>query len=185
MPNSRNRKQKKEVKRVSAAYVPQEPSWFAKMFMVGEIHLMTNSFVFIFLGMYAMSKTDKLSTKTIITVDLIQASILFVMAINSGLILRAEKKKRHIKWLEQRMIFGFFCSLALFWMSNYMTLRITKYPQELENLITVKFPSLGKEAAATYSKIVTFLTSGTMALVTGIALNMLSNYLYDKVKRKK
>lgn len=145
--------------------------------------MLVNSSIFILIGMYAMSKTDKLSVQTKLTVDMIQLSIIIVMMINSGLIIRAQNQHRHLKWLEQRVIFGYACGLVLVWVTSYMSLHISKYPQEVEHLMTVKFPNMGREAASVISKTATFLTSGAMSLVTNVVLNLLSSYIFLKLRR--
>lgn len=185
MPKSRARKRKKEQKKQIAQPISLKLSWYARIFQIGELNLLLNSAIFMLIGMYAMGRTDKLSPQTKITVDMIQLSIIVVMIINSGVIMWAEKRRRRLRWLEQRIIFGYVCGVALFWVTSYMSLRISKYPQEVEQLIAVKFPGIGRGVASTISRTATFLTSGVMSLVTNVVLNVFSSYIFLKLTQKK
>jgi len=185
MPKSKQRKRPKERKKQITPFMPQEYSLRARWFKAGELSFLINSSVFMFIGMYAMSKTDKLSLETKLTVDFVQLSILLTMGINSGLIEWAHYRKRHVKWLEQRVLFGYLCGFALYWVASYMSLRMLKYPEQIDELIRVKFPNAGRSVSSAASKTATFLTSGVMGLVTTVVLNVLSSYIFMALRRNK
>lgn len=63
------------------------------------------------------------------------------------------------------------------------TLYIFGFPREIQDLLESSLPSLGTQISGQVSQMVTFLTSGVAGIITTLVLNVLSNYIYDKLKR--
>ncbi len=140
---------------------------------------------YVTIALYFLNRTDKISVNSKLVINLLLVAITMAGIVASGLAIREGKRpKPSLRRLERLAIMKFALSFSLSIAAGFLPAYVSKYPKEIETFITVTFPSISRQAALITSKAITFLTTGVMGLVTTVAINILSNHIYDKIRRK-
>jgi transcriptional regulator with XRE-family HTH domain len=184
MPRSKHRKRLKTKSRQSNnKSIASEPLHFLVM---AEFSTVIMNFTYVGIALYFLNTTDKISIKSKLAVNLMLLTISAAGVITSSLSKREHKKVNpSIKKLEKLAKIKLAFSLLLSIAAGFLPAYLSRYPKEIEEFITVTFPGINNRVAEVVSKVVTFLTTGFIGLLTTLLLNILSSYIYDKIKQSR
>jgi hypothetical protein len=129
--------------------------------------------------------SETISEPTQFKIAIFMLSVSIIKIITGHYVIKEYLKSPiNIKRLTNLVRVNFLAAATITALSIFLMLLMVNYPQRIEEFISITFPQIKKNTVSIISNVITYMTSGFAGLITTIVINVLSNYIYDKVKRK-